>query len=222
MSAYDETVKFLKDKHSYLFTGIYKKVINKILLNDNYNFLYCLYYIRIRNNNNKLILEDILNHFLNIKNIKLLDSFKKYLNVSELLYEIYKDKLLNNIHVIENNIITNLIFLGGNINSDFLLIDKPPYETEEVLKIYNNLKKIENSKVCNDVCKDYFNIFYNNIYWKKEKLECYNLIKKAYYAQKINRFIKYYYDDKYRLSKFRYNLEKNKYLRILKNIPGSS
>jgi hypothetical protein len=49
--------------------------------------------------------------------------------------------------------------------------------------------------------------------YELDKLNSYNLIIEAYYAQKINRFIKYYYDDKFD----RHNKFKKKYLELIKN-----
>jgi hypothetical protein len=150
------------------------------------------------------ILFNLLNHF--IKNKKI---------IKELINDINTYQIINItiIKIIDSELLKNLIYLGLKINKDLIKIENNEEKYNAYKKCFDILFKIEEKdfNICNML-----SIFKTHIDEYEKEINNNNLIKQAYYAQKINRFIKYYYDDKYRLSKFRYNLEKNKYLKLIK------
>jgi hypothetical protein len=207
MSAYDETVNFLK-LHNY-YSEIFK--YNK---NDNWLIIFIDVIAEYS------VLKELLLHFLKIKNKKILDDFKKIINTYKILEIIYL-KVMFSQYLFKNmyDLFKNLIYLGANVNSDLII----EYDINNIIYLQNAIKELEKVKVNNIIIKTFnFDNIKNYLKIEENKLSYYNLINQAYYAQKINRFIKYYYDDKYRLTKFRLKIEENKYLRLIKDIPDSS
>jgi hypothetical protein len=126
----------------------------------------------------------------------------------------YKRKMNDINFSISFNLIKNLIYFGANVNRDLLEFNFDYDKYNMINKTYKELNMLENKSY--NILKTIQHLE-SEIKYEEEKLQCYNIIQSAYYAQKINRFIKYYYDDKYRLTPFRLNLEKNKYLKIFLN-----
>jgi hypothetical protein len=207
MSAYDETVNFLK-LHNY-----YSEIL-KYNKNDNWLIIFIDVIAEYS------VLKELLLHFLKIKNKKILDDFKKIINTYKILEIIYL-KVMFSQYLFKNmyDLFKNLIYLGANVNSDLII----EYDINNIIYLQNAIKELEKVKVNNIIIKTFnFDNIKNYLKIEENKLSYYNLINQAYYAQKINRFIKYYYDDKYRLTKFRLKIEENKYLRLIKDIPDSS
>lgn len=163
--------------------------------------------------NGHLILDVLLTHFLTIKNIKVLNNLKNNINTYQLLDEVYKRKMNDINFSISFNLIKNLIYFGANINSDLLKFNFDYKKYNIINKTYKEINILENKTY--NILKIIQHLE-SEIKYEKEKLQCYNIIQSAYYAQKINRFIKYVYNDKYYLTKFRLKIEYNKYLDLYK------
>jgi hypothetical protein len=165
---------------------------------------------------NIIMLEKLLDHFIKLNDKKIFDDFLLIINEHQIIDKIYKSKIIENEIFINYNILKNLIFLGAKVNKDLLDIKLNEDLYKYIDFLNNTIVKIK---------KFNYKTYYNSAILKgleydllkeKEKIASYNLIKDAYYAQKINRFIKYVYNDKYYLTKFRLRIEYNKYLDLYK------
>jgi hypothetical protein len=70
--------------------------------------------------NGHILLDALLNHFLTIKNVKVLNDLKNNINTYQLLDESYKRKMNDINFSISFNLIKNLIYFGANVNRDLL------------------------------------------------------------------------------------------------------
>jgi hypothetical protein len=131
--------------------------------------------------NGHILLDALLNHFLTIKNVKVLNDLKNNINTYQLLDDVYKRKMNDINFSISFNLIKNLIYLGANVNSDLLKINFDYDKYNMINKTYKEINMLENKSY--NILKIIQHLE-SEIKYEEEKLQCYNIIQSAYYAQK--------------------------------------